>query len=201
MLVKSYDLPSNRKLEIHTDETPENPRDYDNNGIMICFHKRYNLGDEHNYKSCDFSSLEEIEMQIRKDYDVATLLCLYLMDHSGLSITTDHNKFAICDPMHWDWGQVGFIFTTREHLKEMGHPDNVDIDEVEMWLLDEVKIYNQYLSGDTYGFQIKKLCEHCGNKTNTIESCWGFYGSDIFENGIIDVLSAEDADMLRKTIK
>jgi len=37
-------------LMILEDDTPVNPReDYDNFGKMMCFHKRYGLGDEHNF--------------------------------------------------------------------------------------------------------------------------------------------------------
>ncbi len=36
---------------LRRDESPDNPRDsYDHFGNMICFHKRYSLGDEHDYK-------------------------------------------------------------------------------------------------------------------------------------------------------
>ena len=44
------------KLEIFDDLDPTNPREFDNLGIMVCFHSRYILGDETNLKSSDFSS-------------------------------------------------------------------------------------------------------------------------------------------------
>ena len=34
------------KLRIERDEYPESPRDLDNAGTMVCWHRRYNLGDE-----------------------------------------------------------------------------------------------------------------------------------------------------------
>jgi hypothetical protein len=36
-------------LEIFPDEPYESPREWDNLGTMICFHRRYNLGDKHNF--------------------------------------------------------------------------------------------------------------------------------------------------------
>ena len=36
-------------LVIQQDDSPSNPREDDNFGKMICFHRRYNLGDHHNY--------------------------------------------------------------------------------------------------------------------------------------------------------
>lgn len=48
------------KLKIIQDEYPENLRSLSftdcNLGVMVCFHSRYNLGDEHNYKQEDFNS-------------------------------------------------------------------------------------------------------------------------------------------------
>lgn len=38
-------------IEVHQDDDPESPRDWDNFGHMICWHNRYNLGDEQ--PSCD----------------------------------------------------------------------------------------------------------------------------------------------------
>ena len=42
------------RLDIHDDPNPENPREMDDTGAtghMICWHKRYNLGDQHDYAS------------------------------------------------------------------------------------------------------------------------------------------------------
>ena len=201
MLVKTYPLSNNRKLEIHTDDIPDSPRGWDNNGTMVCFHKRYDLGDKHGYKSSDFSGWDELEAHIREDHDVVVILPLYLMDHSGITIRTNSDQFRACDSAGWDWGQVGFIFASRESLKNGGHPDDVDIEKVETWLRGEVKTYDQYLRGDIYGFQVRELCEHCGSDGDVVDSGWGFYGSDPLENGIADHLSEGDRDTLKRHIE
>lgn len=36
-------------LVIQPDDDPLNPREDDNFGKMVCFHRRYHLGDHHNY--------------------------------------------------------------------------------------------------------------------------------------------------------
>ena len=36
-------------LVIQPDDDPFNPREDDNFGKMVCFHRRYHLGDHHNY--------------------------------------------------------------------------------------------------------------------------------------------------------
>jgi hypothetical protein len=53
--IESFDV-DGLTVEIHYDTDPENPRtDYDCHlGRMICFHRRHNLGDEHNFKDADY---------------------------------------------------------------------------------------------------------------------------------------------------
>lgn len=44
------------------DSDPPNPRVYEDNITkIICFHKRYNLGDKHNYRSNDFNNWGEFK--------------------------------------------------------------------------------------------------------------------------------------------
>lgn len=38
-------------LVVYYDDSPSSPREFDNLGTMVCFHRRYNLGDEHEYRS------------------------------------------------------------------------------------------------------------------------------------------------------
>jgi hypothetical protein len=65
----------------------------------------------------------------------------------------------------------------------------------------EVETYDQYLRGDVYGYILEKevtveeKCPHCGEVINTytameeVDSCWGFYGNCLEENGIGDECS------------
>jgi hypothetical protein len=122
-------------------------------------------------------------------YEIAikyyAILPLYLYDHSGITMRT--GSFSC----HWDSGQVGWIYGTVDELKrESGYNFNTE----EEWtgkiveiLESEVKIYDQYLTGDVYGFMLeeKEECECCGSaEWNLIDSCWGFFGSDFEENGL-----------------
>jgi len=62
------------KLEIVLDCDVESPREHnDNFGKMVCWHRRYNLGDRHNYSDKDdflFSLLEEIVGDTEKAEEV-----------------------------------------------------------------------------------------------------------------------------------
>jgi hypothetical protein len=158
-----------KKVEIHIDEDPSNPRDFDNCDLFILFHKRYNLGDKHDYKHEDFSGWDEMEAQIIKDHDPVVIKSVYLMDHSGISIS---DKPFSC---HFDSGMIGFALISRKSaLKEMNAKRVTR--KVKEWakkcLDSSIKTYDEYLKGEVYGYVIKD------EEDNDLESCWGFFGLD-----------------------
>jgi hypothetical protein len=188
-----YKLPLT--LSIKQDEDPQNPRqEYDHLGTMVCWHRRYGLGDEQPKASpkeyqrslandavnfdCHSEYVPEIHIKraIERHY---TLLPLYLYDHSGLSISTGAFSCA------WDSGQVGFIYLSlKDALKEfnlkegrwetlVSHRADHKPRTLRSWAIDvlraEVQEYDNYLQGEVYGFEITDAeGEH-------VDSCWGFY--------------------------
>ncbi len=156
-------------LKIEPDTNPLNPRtDFDNCGKMVCFHGRYNLGDEHYIDFRDFDGWEDMRVHLIKDRDAVVILPLYLFDHSGITMAT--SPFGC----RWDSGQVGFIYMDRETiLKEApGHP-KILTPKAKAWathsLQSEVRVYDQYLTGEVYGYVVEN------EAGETVESCWGFY--------------------------
>jgi len=155
-------------ISIEQDENPYNPRYYnDNLGIMVCFHGRYDLGDKTDLTSKMFENWNDLEEHLFKKERAKYVTPLYLYDHSGITISAE--PFS-CP---WDSGQIGFIYTTSKRIREQfKHKKLCDIaDDIIQQLLSEVKIYDQYLTGDIYGYMIKK-------DDIDIDSCWGFYGYD-----------------------
>lgn len=153
------------KLEVYRDEFAESPRAWDNLGKMVCWHRRYMLGDKHGYGN-------PREFQESKEYKNAfVMLPLYLYDHSGITIST-------CDfGDRFDSGQVGYIYVTKEQAKKEYH---CELDErlettIRERLIGEVKMYDQYLQGDCYAF---KIIDEQGEE---IDSCGGFYGDELAE--------------------
>jgi len=154
------------KLEIVQDTDPENPRNWDNLGKMICFHRRYNLGDEHSYKFNDYNSWEEMKTDIIKQENVAVIYPLYLYNHSGITIST--TPFGD----RWDSGQVGFVYISKQTIYEEYNCKRITKAirlKAESVLQAEVKTYDKYIIGDAWGYRITDEDE------NEIESCWGYY--------------------------
>lgn len=180
---KEQELRDGHILQIFRDTWAESPRSWDNLGTMAIFHKRYNFGDEVNFKIEDFTSWAEMEEHLKKE--AAVILPIYMYDHSGITINTE--GFA-CP---WDSGQVGFIYATKDELRAeySKHKITTETIQIATQILEaEVKIMNRYLSGDLYGFHLIKRTP--GEEDQTIDSCSGFYGEDIIENGMLDHVPA-----------
>jgi hypothetical protein len=198
-VVETYELGDNT-LEIVFDNTPESPRTFDNLSIMVCFHKRYALGDKHKYREDEFSGWDELRSTIEKDHDVVAIYPLYIYDHSGITISTTPFQ------CRWDSGQVGFVFVDKKTVRECMSVLRITqkmIDKVSADIEDEVNTYDQYLRGDVYGFQLtrKEVCRSCEHvEQEIIDSCYGFYGSDVQKNGILEHLSAEVREAVEKQL-
>ena len=143
--------------QILQDTDYTNPRtDYDQVGTMYCEHSRYTLGDE--------------GAEHPKNLDVIASLPLYLYDHSGITMST--SPFS-CP---WDSGCVGLIYIAKADADEWINADGTYDTEAMLAILEsEVKEYDQYLTGDVWGYTITD------DDGEEIDSCWGFYGHDYCE--------------------
>lgn len=147
-------------IKVYPDEDPLNPRkEWDNLGVMYCWHGRYDLGDNNPYSSPDdlYAELSKADV----------VLPLYLYDHSGITINT--GEFS--DP--WDSGQVGYIVAYADAIRKEWNVKRISKqlrEKVRDILRSEVKMYDDYLTGNVYGYVIE---DAMGNE---IDSCWGFYG-------------------------
>lgn len=144
-------------LKIIPDENPLNPRtDCDHLGTMLCWHRRYSLGDSHPYDTPqDFA-----ESAAAKDMFVC--LPVYLLDHSGLYVSVNDFNDS------WDSGQLGFIYCTKQDAQKWFNNTDVTEDEIKKELTAEVEEYNDYLNGAWYGFLIEGL------DGEVEDSCGGF---------------------------
>jgi hypothetical protein len=185
-------------------------KDYDHIGVMLCAHDRYTLGDEqveseydaqcrmlsnanvtpvcdkcggeleasyYEWVHTDEEQDDKCEYsngEAQPDLSGFVILPLYLYDHSGLTMSTS----AFSCP--WDSGQVGVIYMDLakivEHWGEVEDPIKTATD----CLVSEVKEYDQYLTGDVYGYIIED------EDGEDLDSCWGFYGFDYAKQEALD---------------
>lgn len=102
--------------------------------------------------------------------------CEYVLDENGNRIKEVHS--------HGD-SRSTWSYKVRPLTEETWRRRAVEIME------SSVETYDQYLTGDVYGFRFFELTGKDGDvidESDIVEkdSCWGFYGSDVMENGISD---------------
>lgn len=137
--------------------------EFDHFGTMVCFHKRYTLGDKHG-----MTVKEAMHLEQESDKHVVSLP-LYLYDHSGISISV--TPFS-CP---WDSGKVGFIYITKNEIRSLFNVKRVSkklLNEVLDILRQEVTEYNQYLTGDVWCIVEKDALG------NVVDSLGQLYGSE-----------------------
>jgi hypothetical protein len=183
------------------------PRDTDNLGTMVCWHPDYVLGDEQISGSrgavktafetekgrTDFESMEQIERYLRLVRRAVVIMPLYLLDHSGISMSVGSNTVGRGDTAcggsdswgnarGWDTTMVGFIYTTAERIEELcgkprekSHAFYCPADwkgTPEAWIADqlrsEVTYYDAWLRGSVYYWAVKDA------DGETLESCGGY---------------------------
>jgi hypothetical protein len=162
------------------------PREEENLGHMVTWAKRYQLGDEQ-----PSMEPEDWREAFGEDEPTHVLLPLYLMDHSGLSMSVGP---FLCP---WDSGQVGWIYATPADAERIGIP--WDVEKVTEYLTGEVQTYATYLEGGCWGFLVEKgeECSLGHMHWETVDSCWGFYG-DLEESGALDHMAEEDRPLARE---
>ena len=188
-------------VKIFADEDPINPvTDYDEMGIMACWHRRYNLGHEQPKDDAGAYLNELARLLVSAKYPDSLLsanvnkilnhnyarLPLYLYDHSGITIST--TPFSC----QWDSGQVGFIYTSLKRAIEWLVHDKVPQQNLtfasmvdygkermtlraaaEKRMVEEVKQYDDYLTGNCWGYVV----DVTGQEDSEWEdSCWGYSG-------------------------
>lgn len=186
----------NETVKIVQDSYIESPREWDNLAKMIFTGGHNHLGDKHNVDFNQFFEsrqdfIEKGEQIVRKHFkDVVVCYPVHLYEHSGTSISISDSYPYNC---RWDSGTIGFAIVTKEDIRNNFGIKRVTkeyIEQADRILKGEVETLNQYVMGEVYGFIIEdENGEH-------IDSCYGFYGSDIEENGIADYLEKKYLEVL-----
>ncbi len=163
-------------ISIYYDEDAESSREWDNLGTMVGYCKNYKLYDKKLTTAGNTGSLKNDFIEYLNDQDLnlddIIYLPVYAYIHSGIGLSTDNSSYPF--NCRWDSGQVGYIYvTTEKALKTYSYNGmtNKFVNVIKVDLINEIEVFNYYLSGNIFGFTIHN--EH----SDEIDSCWGFYGS------------------------
>jgi hypothetical protein len=114
-------------------------------------------------------------------YGVPVVLGVQLLDHSGLTVYLGSGPLS-CDPGGWDTSWMGFYLADPEKVTEAGTPPEL----VEEGLRAEFKEFSDWVSGSVYGYVVT----HEDGHDIDDDSCWGFYGSETYDERRESRLSA-----------
>lgn len=158
------------RVRIIQDTDPMNPEEGDAPVYLAHFHRQF----EHVSDDLPFASMEGMSAFL--DGDWREDWAIFPVDsyiHGGIVLALVGSDEANSLPdRRWDVSRVGAILVRKDggwggSLYEVAEA--------------HLKAWNQYLSGDVYGFVIDKAskCDCCGHVDHEdVESCWGFYGSE-----------------------
>lgn len=188
------------RLVIEQEQSPEDPRSWDNLGTMLCCNQYYQLGDCNSNRDTELQlaeicrkygkSDEEIdemtfseEIQFILDQDDVCGLPLWIYDHSGISMSTGKQ----CS---WDSSFVGLIFVEKDfYLAQTCLKDEEGWKEkAKETLKGEVETYSDFLEGNVYMWTLyeptvvirqsmdgKELSREIVEEGEVVDSMDGFY--------------------------
>jgi hypothetical protein len=158
---------------LYHDDCGESPRNWDNLGHMVCWHRRNNLGDEQVRPGEHAGSLKGFEKWLVQERKARVILPIYIYEHSGITITARYETYLTYPDKQWDAGQVGYIYVDEETIRKEYGVQRIStklMRKVAEVLVGEVETYDQYLTGDVYGYMVE---DEAGKH---VDSCWGFFG-------------------------
>jgi hypothetical protein len=117
-------------------------------------------------------------------------LPIYAYIHSGVCLGTNNTDYPF--NCKWDTSFAGVIYAENEAvIEEYGDLSTVSRVKAEACFEAELKTYQQFISGDVYGFSTLDA------EGDTIDSCGGFFGSDPMSNGMSEYIEARYHDLLK----
>jgi len=168
---------------------------------------------------------------LRMSKDAVCVLPVSGLDHSGQTIwvASSPGETSASDSAGWDSGGIGFIYTTRERVKELGIPDTTreikmrlgfgsytdTVSEVEAQLRGQIEELDQLMTGDVWGIVVSEptdeamveadndvtlIDEDDDDAWEHVDSCWGFIGIEYAEkDGVSEMLDNAKATIEWRT--
>jgi hypothetical protein len=182
---------------------PNPRKEWDNLGTMVCWDRDYVLGDEqpdhdigpylhgmlmdHDLERCDRDGYytehwEDFTYDLENDYPEAVAKAWSMLKSKIISFPVFFYDYGSngCSMSLGSENETpqpaGFIYVTKDKIREEWAVRRISA-KVRKIVTDnlraEVATYNQYLTGDVYGYVIED--DETGDH---VDSCWGFFGYD-----------------------
>jgi hypothetical protein len=138
-----------------------NPREHVKFGKIYTWHRRYSIGDPHNFKNAkemEDAILEEagkLDVKNRRkalNELIFVIMPVYMYDHGGRVLSTSPFDCP------WDSGQLGWTYVTTKAAKEWFNVSKLKPEhkvKARELLEKELKLLNNWIEGEIYYFDIK----------------------------------------------
>tara|TARA_R100001086_G_C11824725_1_gene255001 strand:+ start:246 stop:974 length:729 start_codon:yes stop_codon:yes gene_type:complete len=163
---KRYKLKSGNILEVIQDESPESPDMWDNKDIFLVYdHKQFTVKREgfepvniYRYLKINNTVVIENNDQWQDDtYNNYFIFVVYAYIHSGISLSLGNSTYPFNDK--WDVSTTGYILVKKDSIEEYNQPTvdgNLVGQKAKECAEGLIETWNQYLSGDVYGYRVLK---------------------------------------------
>lgn len=173
-------------------DTCGDPRDADNLGKIVHWHQRYTIASDAERVDDDrFRSITHIERFLGIVEQAVCIVPLGMVDHSGVTFYAGSGSHA-CDAGGWDSGQVGFVYTTAERVRELcgEYPykprdfDGTADEWLRKQLVSEIRALAAYAEGNVFFHRITNP------EGEEVDSCYGYLAvSGDGDDGLDDLRS------------
>ena len=118
---------------------------------------------------------------------------VYSLIHSGVSLSLAKQDLLNYDPGGWDTSFMGFALVRR--IKGWAWRKDKAYEKAQLI----VETWNQYLSGDVYGYMIGVPDDDDPEEFDEVGGCWGFYGDEGIKQIISEAKPEIDSMIERET--
>ena len=194
-------LPNGNKVqaELVYDPDADNPRDCDNLGtILISPDKSHWIANRDvavdtsipfgNSPYEHWDNLRREQLKLKKSA-IAIAYPITKYQHGEIFLQLGYKS-------GWDYGVVGFVYITKETLREEYGVDRITksvIARAESCLQSELNMLTAWLNGECYGWQIKEYALTDDGldweEVDTLDNCWGYSDKEQALGDMKDMLS------------
>lgn len=148
------------KINLEQDIDAASPREWSNLSIISAKHRKYNFEDSNCLVSAkNYNDIEELKKDL-EEAGAKHIMPLYCYEHGNI-------RLELGKRCQFDSGLIGFIYTTKDVMEEMGIKEE-DLEDIYKSELEE---YNKWINGEVVGYEIFK-------DGKIVDSYWGYYDDD-----------------------
>lgn len=130
--------------------------------------------------------------------DMLFVLPVWVYEHSGMTVSCGKREYPYND--RFDSGLLGYAYCLKSDIEE-SWPEETKKDPdawktlAETAITADIKTLDQYLNNDIYWYELKSRPIGDTKSVTTkddwedIDSCGGFYGTDILESGLCEAVA------------